>query len=249
MSQTTVEHEIAPAEARQILARLCEQNHNAELISNAVGSPPVRAKIRLLQLSRDTLVVDYPAVDGDPVRLAEREPVEIRFVWADQFFSFVAPVRERVRGTPRGSATADLLVLDFPEGLERVQRRGSFRVSLLDLPAPPITFTHTGRNSEPLTGAIVELSETGGRAMVADRLLPEIQNNELFHVSIELPGGAEPLTLPGRIERVQHYADDGVAMIGISWQLDHSWPEARRTQARLAKFLATQQRRALRQHQ
>lgn len=249
MSRTGIEQDIAPVEARRMLSTLCEQNHRGELCSTAIGDAPVRAEVRFLQLSGDTLAVDYPVVDGEPLRLAKSEAVELRFVWKDQFYSFVAPVKERVAGESAGRASMDMLVLELPEGMERVQRRRSFRVSLLDLPAPSVTFTRTSGDGESLGGALVELSETGGRVMVADALLPMFEVNQTFNVSFEIPDEGELLTIPARVERSLQYADDGVAMIGISWQLDQHWSEARRTLTRLSKFLVAQQRIAIRRAQ
>ncbi len=247
MSKTIVKTGELSEEARRILTRLCEGELEGELTAGPPDEPTACARILFVRLDGDRLEADLLAVDGEPVYLAKGDAVDLRFVWRDQLYHLPACVKRRLPSASDDPSSCDTLHFHKFDKLKRIQRRQRYRVSLLDLPPPMISFTRSGDSSESATGSLIELSETGGRALVATAVMPFLQHSATFRVSFQLPGDPEPFEFIARMARIISSEDDILTVVGLSWQLDDSWSEGRRVEARVSRFIAERQRKGCRQ--
>lgn len=247
MSQAAIESDLSSEETLRVLSELSKDHRHGDLTAGPAGAPTFSAQVRFVKVVDETLVLNFPTFPGEWIDLARGDVVELRFVQGDQLYRLTATVIRRSPAAPSESASTIRLLLGRFQELERLQRRETFRVSLLDLPPPMISFTPVGMAEEHANGTLIELSETGGKVLVADAVLPLIRLKQLYRVAFDLPGDCEPFVLVARIERERTFPGDGLAFVGISWQLDASWAEARRAQTRVAKFIASHQRRKRRQ--
>lgn len=249
MSETAVETGVLSEELVRILAGVCEQKLEGELTAGPSDEPTACARIQFLRLDADRLEATLPAVEGEPVFLGRGEAVELRFVWHDQLYQLGAGVLRRIPSVSDDSSSCDTLHFHKLSALKRIQRRETYRLSLLDLPPPLISFSRPGDSSVGATGSLIELSETGGRALVAKAVMPFLQHGDTCHVSFQLPGDPESCEFQAHMTRIISSKEDLLVIVGLSWHLDGSWSEARRLQARVAKFIAERQRKgAVRQH-
>ena len=249
VSQAAVESDLSSEQTLRVLSELSKDHRHGDLTAGPAGAPTFSAQVRFLKLVDETLVLDFPTFPGESIDLARGDVVELRFVQGDQLYRLVATVIRRSSAPLSGPASTIGLLLGRFQELERLQRRETFRVSLLDLPPPMISFTPVGMADEQANGTLIELSETGGKVLVAEAVLPLIRLKQLHRVTFELPGDCEPFVLIARIERERTFPGDGLAFVGISWQLDASWAEARRAQMRVAKFIASHQRKKRRKEE
>lgn len=242
MSETLVETGVLSEEARRILTGVCECRLEGELTAGPPEEPTACARIGFVRLDGDRLEADLPMIEGQPVYLARGEPVELRFVWHDQLYQLRARVMRRMPSASADSSCCDTLQFDKFGALTRIQRRETYRLSLLDLPPPLLSFSRPGDSSVSATGSLIELSETGGRALVAKSVIPFLEHSDRCHVSFELPGDVESFELHAHTARIISSNEDLLVVVGLSWELDGSWSEARRLQARVARFIAERQR-------
>ena len=249
MSQTVVETNVLSDEARRILTELCEREHEGELTTGPSDEPTASAQLRFLRLDGDRLEADLLTGEGEPLYLARGNVVELRFVWHDQLYQLPARVKRRLPSASVGPSSGNTLHFDEFGTLKRIQRRQRYRVSLLDLPPPLISFSQPGDSSASATGSLIELSETGGRALVANDVIPYLQHSDTVRVSFQLPGDPESFEFFARLARIISSEDDLLVVVGLSWELDASWSETRRLQARVAKFIAQHQRKGRGQEQ
>ena len=243
MSKAVVKTGELSEEARRILIGLCEGGLKGELTAGPPDEPTARARIRFVRLDGDRLEADLPVADGEPVCLTRGDAVVLRFVWRDQVYQLRACVKQRLPSASDDPSSCDTLHFDKFGKLTRIQRRQTYRVSLLDLPPPLISFTRSDDSSVSATGSLIELSETGGRALVATAVMPFLRHSDTFRISFHLPDDPEPFVFLARRTRIISSEDDILVAVGLSWQLDGSWSEGRRVQARVSKFIAERQRK------
>lgn len=243
MSETVVETGVLSEEARRILAGLCERDLEGELTAGPPEKWTACLRIRFLRLDGDRLEADLSVVKGEPVYLARGDAVDLRFVWRNQLYHLPARVKERLPSTSADPSSSETLHFDKFGPLKRIQRRQTYRVSLLDLPPPLIAFTRSGYSSVSATGSLIELSETGGRTLVAKAAMPFLRRSDTFRVSFQLPDDPESFEFDARIARIIGSEDDILVVVGLSWQLGGSSSKARGVQTRVATFIAEHQRK------
>lgn len=243
MSETVVETGVLSEEARRILTGLCEREVEGELTAGPPEERTACLRIRFLRLDGDRLEADMPAVENELVHLVRGDAVDLRFVWHDQLYHLPARVKGRLPSASAGSSSFETLHFDKFGPLKRIQRRKTYRISLLDLPPPLISFAQPCEPLVSATGSLIELSETGGRALVAKDAMPFLRHNDPFRVSFQLADDQESFDFHARLARVISSDDDILVVVGLSWKLDGSWSEGRRVQTRVATFIAEHQRK------
>lgn len=243
MSKAVVKTGELSEEARRILTGLCEGELEGELTAGPPDEPTACAQIRFVRLDGDRLEADLPVAEDEPVYVAGGDAVVLRLVWRDQLYHLPARVKRCLPSPSDAPSSCDTLHFHRFGKLKRIQRRQTYRVSLLNLPPPLILFTRSGDSSVSATGSLIELSEAGGRALVAEAVMPFLRESDTFRISFQLPNDPEPFEFSARMARVIGSEDDVLVVVGLSWQLDGSWSEERRVQARVSRFIAERQRK------
>ena len=244
MVDTVVESGALCDEAVLIFTKLCEGKLEGELTAGPANEPKVRTSVRFIRIDDGRLEVGLSTVKGESVDLAVGDAVVLRFVWCGQLYQIPARLRRRLASTTAGPFLSETLHFEKFGELDKIQRRETYRLSLLDLPPPLISFSPPDDWSVQTTGSLIELSESGGRALVASGVMQDLRPDNTYHVSFELPGDPDPYAFRAKITRIISSEDDILVVIGLAWQLDRSWSEERRLQARVAKFIAENQRKA-----
>lgn len=246
MAETAFKTAMLSPEARRILSAVCDDRLDGELSVNGGEDFDVCIRVVFEQLDDQRLELTLPGADCDPVYLSGGDVVTIRFSWHDQFYHLRARVKRRVLAASREPTSRDMLHLEKFSELKRIQRRETYRVSLLNLPPPLISFMHEGESTVCATGSLMELSESGGGTLIAEAAMPELLKSDRFHVAFELPGDDEPFLLEARLVRKGREDDDIFALVGLIWEIDGSWAEGRRVQSRVGRFIASLQRKTRR---
>lgn len=234
-----------PGAQRKILGSACDRNQSAEFSLHAEGGPPERTKVRLLELRGETLWIDQPFHHGRPMLLRPGSAVSIVFTWGEQRLGFTSSVIERTTWTSSRGQKVPALALQAPATLEKAQRRGCYRLSLVHLPDAIIRFMKADGSGEPFDALLVNISETGCGISSEKDMADHVKVGDLYIGSFTLPDDPAPIVLVGEVRWCRPLRNTDRIEMGIQWQLDEGDPEARRVQRRLAIFIAQEQRLAL----
>ncbi len=267
----------------EMLADLCQRNTPCQLRYVTARRIKIDAKVRFLSLIEQRVVIDMPTVAARPVLIRPGEVVELFFLWKGQRFGLRSRVVGRTRWQVGKLQVLDALTLNYPEEIEKAQRRECYRLSLMHLPSAAITLREVAEdqaadpsapiNSEaeeadgeaenadgevsdagtevPTTppgikGRMMNLSETGCGMVFEKTEARRFPINALYRACFVLPGDPEPFDFVGQIRWSRDHPAGDRIMVGIAWQLDPTEREHASIQTRLAKFIATEQREALR---
>jgi c-di-GMP-binding flagellar brake protein YcgR len=249
---------ISKKKQHQLLAEACARNVTGELIVPVEeGEDPERApqtRVRLLKLSDQAVLVDQPDFKKRDVTLQENDAVRIYFVVEDQHWGFDTTVRGTGQWQPsdQSHAVIDVMVLHPPEEVQRDQRRECYRLPMLHAPDNRAAFriqsTSEYRNlpQDVIASFLLNISETGCGLVSRKSALGDLEEGDKIKVAFTLPEFDEPLRLPGEVRHVHEMRDGDHVTIGVQWAVNWDDPENRQIQEALAKFIAEQQRMALR---
>jgi len=102
------------------------------------------------------------------------------------------------------------------------------------------------RRLKPLQGRMTNLSETGCSAVFEKDNAPPFGRGHRYYATFSLPEDPEPFELTAEIQWSQDHPAGDRVMTGMAWQLDPTNRTHRGIQTRVARFIAHEQREALR---
>lgn len=133
----------------EMLVDLCQRNIPCQLRYVSPKRQKINANVRFLSLADQRLVVDAPTVAGRPVLIRPGEMVELFFLWKGQRFGLRSGVVGRTQWRVNKVQALDALALQYPEEIEKAQRRECYRLSLMHLPSAAIIL-RTVSEQEPV---------------------------------------------------------------------------------------------------
>lgn len=176
---------------------------------NADRMPALLQPVQLLKIGTDRISSTYVAdVDGDRLAVAAPqdgifrpgERVALQYLRPESVYRLETVIQARTPGAP------DLLWLEPPASLQRVQRRRGVRIDVM-LPATLTPVDQDGRvaNGEGVTYRTVDVSAYGCKLARADDLPPPAWETT-YRVDLQLADG--PVTAKARVVRAEqgHYA-------------------------------------------
>ena len=236
-----------PASAhQQMLCELCDRNVPGEFTHHPDNGPEVSAKVRFLEVIHDRLLIDFPLVSGRPVRLPEGEVIRVYFVWQEQRFTFMSRVQGRDRFRTGDGPAIPALAIGVLSQIDRAQRRGCYRLSLLHLPLGEIQLRAIDGSERVFDVTVINLSETGCEIMLELESALDLEVDDRLTTRFELPGDPEPFDLTCQTRWLQKSASSGRIKLGMEWDLDVTNRQDQQMVKRLAKFVAHEQQRMLR---
>jgi len=123
---------------KDMLLDLCAGNRSCELVYRIAPHRKVKSKVRLLAVSDEELITERPVYHGQQVELPCEKDVRFYFFWNDRRYTTVSSVRRSLLWPTGRAGKVPALAVARPCAIEKAWRRGSFRLSMVNLPSAPI---------------------------------------------------------------------------------------------------------------
>lgn len=133
--------------------------------------------------------VAIPVLRGDEVPVEPGTVLDVRSTHPDGVHVFAATV------LGRAAEPAPALVITWPQGVQRIQRRDAVRVEVRV--RVEVWTGSPGGAPRELAGATTDLSEGGMRAALAEA----VEAGTELEARLHLPGGVPPVECAGRVVR------------------------------------------------
>lgn len=236
-----------------ILTEACLRNAAAELHFDGEEGTRVTARVRLLRLEPELVLIDRPQSMGEPVVFKLGQPVQVHFPLGGTRYAFRTQVVRchcpvKLNATQRVAGIA----LAMPSEVLEQQRRSDFRLSLAGCEAIQAELhlgSPDGGGSAPIdalrfSARMINISAGGLSLLVDLRAARQWTLNSTFFISFSLPEieGEFRMLVELRHERRIHERKSVVAGFRfLPWDLVPLKASVRQ----IMKFTAAQQRRRL----
>ena len=236
------------------MGRVQVRNEGSVYLRSVPYAGTLRFRVRLLQLTEEHILADYPASVDAETRIPTGRPITVHISLNGVRYQFESAIE--VAGTfVRLNKQQRVLgvALKRPTDVTRSQRRSNLRVSLMGIDPATAKLVCPHPNipgackvdAEVLTGRLVDLSAGGAAVLVEGRSLTAVPHNQLYFVSFALPGLEEEFCLLGAVRHTRFVQARGSLRIGLAFR---SWVGSNldRDQRTLTRFVTRHERRLLR---
>lgn len=225
---------------------------NLQIECSRGSDPRNEYHARLLNYGPGGLFISVPAHQGCPVRIPAGEILCCKFRLGPETVRFTSPVVKHTKYNINPETEVTALLLSRPDKIEVIQRRRSYRVSMMDREEVPVTIwpVEFDANRKPhisgqYHGRIKDVSAGGINVLIKEvAFLEELEGRQLW-VRFALPGGTESLIF--RVDfRHEHYVEEiHLHAVGLQFVEFAKPGEQNHVIENLAKFVANRQRALL----
>lgn len=235
-----------PADVQErLVADLCDRNQPGDCEITSPQGEQSYARVRFLQLDSSRLLTDWPTQSGRVLDLREGSSVRVYCAWMGQRYALGSMLAGRVCWS-QGRVEVPAMALRLPLIVERAQRRGRYRLSLMHVAAVPIELRGEQAPEERIEGSLINISETGGGALFKADRRSLLLAGRLYRVRFALPDESEAWEMDAELRWSAPKRSTDNLLVGLQWRLDAANPAERRLQARLGRYIAAEQFRIAR---
>jgi len=116
---------------RRMLPDLCASAGSCRIVYRVAPDRKLRSTVRLLAVSDESLITEWPHYQNRPAPLAPGEKVRFYFLWQNRRYTAVTTVRKPLRWPTDDGKTMPALSVDYPRSIEKAPLREGFRLSML----------------------------------------------------------------------------------------------------------------------
>ena len=121
-----------------MLLNMCARNQPCQLVYRTSSDRKIHCNVRLLHIAEDQIILDMPMDRRRPIILPPGQNVRLYFLWKKQRYTATTTVITKQKWPADASNALPALVVRYPDGIEKAQRRECFRLSLVHLPSAPV---------------------------------------------------------------------------------------------------------------
>jgi c-di-GMP-binding flagellar brake protein YcgR len=238
---------------RELLMEVCARNQSAEI--QFLENGQIRsARVRLIAFDDEVLRTDRPQCIGREVHLRDHMPLTVYFAHNQSHFAFRSEVARAVTNVELNQHTRVTgMAIQTPVRLRRQQRRQDFRLSLAkyDIQVRLHEVSAADINLVPLdavrfVGRLTNISAGGVGILCEAAGCPKLEQWATHFMLFRLPQVPQPFVLAAEVRHARGVHDGLERIVGMSF-IQPREPQIRIQIQRVAKFIADEQRRQLRE--
>ncbi len=238
----------------EIIGEGCARNIPAELQYEDPDGAIVTGRVRLLELTKDHVLVDSPAYLKDDGCIPTGAPITVHMLLSKsryQFESVIEDADQAVRLNAR--QTVPGIALRRPADISNSQRRTNLRIMMLGYdpinvnlvrPDPDVSEA-CSIDARVIAAWMTDLSVRGVSVIVDRRVLASAPRGQCFFLSFALPSVMDEFHMLGSVRHGRVVRPSGFLRIGISLR---PWRDRmfKHDQRRISRFINEHERRMLR---
>ena len=243
----------APIDLDELLAEACERNAPAEICFAHRNGPPVTARVRLLQLTDEFILVDKPAKTDQEGHIPKGRPITVHVFIRGARYQFDSLIMDQQAWIQlNAEQRIPGIALRKPNEIVKSERRASYRVSLAGI--DPIQTELVRGHSDIIDACLLSpgvigarmlnLSSGGAAVLVDQRDLKTAKHGDRFFLRFSLPGIDDTCCELGEVRHVlvvETSESLRLAFAFVNW----GGRDFNREQRVLGRFIMEQQRRLL----